>query len=247
MLFLHGMLLSRHQWTDNLPALAEHVQPVCLELWGHGDSPTPEDRAHYEMPAMLAQIEQVRESLGTDRILLCGHSFGAGITLHYAARHGDRLRGLVFLNSLSALGPSSRFTDDPARTARLDALLTEGRPALRRMPFHPRHALRLAPEIRQMLLREADRVDPLAVERLNRITGPQLSALSVLHRVQCPTLLVNGLFEKRFQPLRDLALTEIGHCKVADLQAGHAVNLEQAAEFDRAVADFVRSVIALEI
>lgn len=244
MLFVHGMLLSRAQWVAHRDALEQVVQPVFLELWGHGDSPAPVEHDHYTMAAVMGQIEQVRQSLGVEHVLLCGHSFGAGIVMHYAERHPERTRALVFLNSLSALSPPDRFTGDPARQARLDALLLEGRPALRRMPFHPRHALRLPQALREMLLREADRADPLAVERLNRVTGPELSALTVLESIRCPTLLVNGVFEKRFQPLRDLALARLPDCRVADLQAGHAVNLEAPDDFERVVVEFIRCVAA---
>lgn len=239
MFLLHGMLASREHWTLNLVALRQVVQPVFLELWGHGDSPAPTDSADYQMSAILAQFERLRESLMVEQVFICGHSFGAGIAMRYAIEHPQHVSGLVFLNSLSALTPPSLFTDNPERKARMDALEKDGAAGFRRLPFHPRNALRLPRFIRDILIKEADRVVPQAVVLLNRITGPQLSVLQDIKRIQCPTLLVNGRFEKRFQAMRDIAANEITDCTVIDLDAGHAVNLEQSAGFDEAITDFV--------
>ena len=52
LLLVHGFLSGRSQWKLNLAALSEVVQPVVLELWGHGRSPSPEDVARYH-PARL--------------------------------------------------------------------------------------------------------------------------------------------------------------------------------------------------
>ena len=82
-------------------------------------------------------------------------------------------------------------------------------------------------------------MDPRAFARLSTITGPQLSVTTELHRIACPTLLVNGVWEKTFQPLRDIAVRDIPGCEVADLQAGHAVNLENVAAFNQVVAEFL--------
>ena len=58
------------------------------------------------------------------------------------------------------------------------------------------------------------------------------------HDLAVPTLLVNGRFEKVFQPDRDFAAATIPGIEIVDLDAGHSVNIEAAAGFDRAVTDF---------
>ncbi len=243
MFFLHGMLASRQHWALNLPALSRIVQPVCLELWGHGDSPAPADDACYEMSAIQAQIEAVRESLALPRLFICGHSFSAGIVLRYAIEHADRVQGLVFLNSLSALAPNTLFTNNPQRQERIESVATLGAEAFRRMTFHPRNARRLPEEVREVLIREADRVSPEGFVKLNTITGPQLTVLDDLPRLKTPSLLVNGRFEKRFQPMREIAAKQIPGCQVVDLDAGHAVNIEQSEPFDIAVTEFVNKLL----
>jgi pimeloyl-ACP methyl ester carboxylesterase len=57
-----------------------------------------------------------------------------------------------------------------------------------------------------------------------------------------PTLLVNGTWEKRFQPMREAAAKAIPGVTVVDLPAGHSVNIEAAEGFDAAVKAFVERV-----
>ncbi|MFT3801378.1 MAG: alpha/beta fold hydrolase [Burkholderiaceae bacterium] len=243
---LHGMLSSHRQWTSNLDALARFSRPVLFDLWGHGDSPCPLDRESYELESLIEQIDRVRRELGADRVLLCGQSFGAGLMMRYAIAYPERVIALVITNSMSALSPPHAFGTPEQRAERAARIEAGGRAAIRDLPFHPRHAKRLAPDVRQTLISAADQVDPRAFARLSTISAPRLSVSDELHRLRTPTLLVNGRWEKSFQPLRESAQRSIADCRVADVEAGHAVNLENAAAFDEAVGDFFQQALARE-
>lgn len=241
---VHGMLSSRLQWLPNLAAITEVARPVVFELWGHGRSPAPEDPKWYDVDAVIDQFEAAREELGADRILLCGQSLGAALTLRYAIRHPERVIAQVFTNSISALSPPERFRMSDERLAMIEELEKDGRAALSRLPIHPARARRLSPEVRDLLVREADQADPAGIARIMRFTAPNLSVAADLARTRCPTLLVNGLWEKGFQDLRGQAERLIPGCRVADLQAGHAVNLEAPEAFNQAVTGFLRSALS---
>ena len=71
------------------------------------------------------------------------------------------------------------------------------------------------------------------------MTSPSLSIADRLAEIRVPTLLVNGTWEKRFQPMRERAAKLIPGVTVVDLPAGHSVNVEAAVGFDRAVTEFV--------
>ncbi|MFZ9408221.1 MAG: alpha/beta fold hydrolase, partial [Burkholderiaceae bacterium] len=102
---VHGMMASHRQWLRHLDRLWPKVRPVMVDLWGHGDSPTPADDDPYHMAAAISQFERIREHLGIERWLLCGHSFGACFSLRYSISHPERTLGQVFTNSLSGLSP----------------------------------------------------------------------------------------------------------------------------------------------
>lgn len=239
---VHGLLASHRQWLPNLAALRAHARPVLIDLWGHGKSPAPLADAPYEADAILEQIERVRIELGAARIVVCGHSFGAGLTLRYAFQYPRNVLGQVFTNSLSALSPPETFGTPAEREARAAAIEAGGRDTIRSMPFHPRNATRLDPAVRAELIAQADAVDPGGVARLMRVTGRRLCVLDDLPRVACPTLLVNGRWEKTFQALRDRALAGIPGCQVVDVEAGHAVSLENPRGFEAAVVSFLASL-----
>ena len=62
-----------------------------------------------------------------------------------------------------------------------------------------------------------------------------------LHRLEVPTLLVNGRWESRFQPCVQEAVDQISDFRVVSLEGGHSINIEQPEGFDAAVLDFIRS------
>jgi 2-succinyl-6-hydroxy-2,4-cyclohexadiene-1-carboxylate synthase len=238
MLMVHGFLSSRGQWRPNLAALGDVVRPVLLELFGHGRSPAPEDAAAFRVERYLETFEAIRERLGAERWFVCGQSFGAGLTIRYALTHPERVIGQVFTNSNSALAEA----DLGEQEARAAAVEQGGRQALEAMRIHPVNARRLPEAVKRELVEDAARIEPRAIAQAIRTTRTAVSVLADLDKLRVPTLFVNGRHEKRFQPLRDRAVDLIPNCQVVDLDGGHPVNIDAAAEFNRAVAAFVRSL-----
>lgn len=239
-LLVHGFLSSRAQWRPNLDALKAVCRPVMVELWGHGRSPAPRDADSYRVERYLAMFEDIRRSLGARQWFVCGQSFGAGLTLHYALRHPEAVLAQVFTNTMAALS----LPEERARAVRMRVRAEEieraGLEAVRTLPFHPRFARRFPPDIHREILADADRIDPVAVASALRLTSPFLSVVASFGETRVPTLLVNGLRETRFQPMRDRAKKLLPALETADLDAGHSVNVEAAEKFNATVVDFLR-------
>jgi pimeloyl-ACP methyl ester carboxylesterase len=239
-LFLvHGILSSRAQWRPNLPALASVTRPVVIELLGHGRSPAPEDPACYRLSAYLDAFEAIRRQLGVEQIVTCGQSFGAGLTLNYGLAFPERVIAQVFTNTNSGLTPRDDGERARLRAERMRAVAAGGRAAVEQLPFHPRNAKRLPPDVLEELVADAEHIAPMAILHSMETTLPELSLTHRLSEISRPTLLVNGTWEKRFQPLRQRAAAAIPDCRVVDLAGGHSINLEAAADFDAAVLAFL--------
>jgi 2-succinyl-6-hydroxy-2,4-cyclohexadiene-1-carboxylate synthase len=242
MLLVHGFLSSRSQWRANLPALKQVSSPVLLELLGHGRSPAPIEPEPYKVASYIAAFEAIRESLGADRWVVCGQSFGAGLAIQYAIERPERVMGVVFTNSISALSPK----DDPERAAaqeeRARSIEEGGRAALEALRIHPRHAKRFPEHIKTEMVADAERIAPEGILRSIALTSPDLSIADRLGDVQVPSMLVNGLWEKRFQPMRAKVAAEMPGVRIVDLDGGHSINIEAADGFDRAVTEFVRGL-----
>lgn len=235
LLLVHGFLSSRAQWRLNLEALQAVCRPVVLELWGHGRSPAPDDPALYRVSAYIAAFEEIRRRLGAERWFVCGQSFGAGLTMRYALEHSGRVPGQVVTNSVSAFSNM----DQTGRIDRALAVEKGGRAALEAWPIHPRKARRLPEAVRDALWADADLLDPASVALSMRHTAPGLAIVDDMPSFTVTTLLVNGLREAAFQPLRKRAETEIPDCRVVDLDGGHSVNIDAAEGFNEAVCAFI--------
>jgi 2-succinyl-6-hydroxy-2,4-cyclohexadiene-1-carboxylate synthase len=243
LLLVHGICSSRAQWRLNLDDLGEFCTPVVVELLGHGRSESPADPNAYRVEAYVARFEALRAELGAERWAICGQSFGAGLTLNYALAHPDRVIGQVFTNSNSALAPApaTPAVADEVRRERAAAFERRGRAALEAMPFYPKRTGRLTPAVEDELVRDAELIDLAAFFETLRTTTSGLSVAGRLAEIAVPTLLVNGVREKTFQPFRDQAAATIPGLQVVDLDGGHPINLDRPAEFTTAVRAFLAS------
>jgi 2-succinyl-6-hydroxy-2,4-cyclohexadiene-1-carboxylate synthase len=238
LLLVHGFLSSRAQWRPNLAALRQYVRPVIVELWGHGRSPVPEDPAAYRVTSYIDAFEAIRRELGVDRWVVCGQSFGAGLTIRYAHSHPAHVVGQIFTNSVSALSAPGERESDAKRLLWADALERDGHSAIEALRFHPRFATRFASEVKREMLEDAALIQPAAIANAIRYTTPQLSVVDCLGELTAPSLLVNGLWERPFQPLRDRAANLLPSLEIVDLEGGHSINVEAPAPFNDAVARF---------
>lgn len=240
LLLLHGFLSSRNHWLPNLPALRrQHYRIVLAELPGHGETRGCTDAAALHPDALADALDAGRQALGIDRWSICGQSFGAAVTLRHALRHPASVSAQVWTNGNRVI---AQPWDDAARAAhqaRRDRLASEGREALARERFHPRFAHRFPEDIRTLLAEDADNCDIDTLVAIMDHATPHLSLRDRFPQTRVPTLLVNGLFERTFQPNRDFAAAALPAMEVVDLQGGHSINIEQPEAFDAAVLDFL--------
>jgi len=232
LLLLHGFLSSNLQWAPNRERLSQCFQLIAVELWGHGATPAPPDPARYRVASYVDELERIRATLGIERWLVCGQSFGAGIAIQYALACAGAVSGLAIANSRSALntvGDAGRESSSLEAWERTDP---------RSLPFHPCHAKRFPARLKARMERAADAVPAMAIWQATATTAPELSCRGLVEKLQTPTLLLNGRFEKSFQADRDFAAAKIPGIEIVDLDAGHSVNIEAAADFDAALIAF---------
>jgi pimeloyl-ACP methyl ester carboxylesterase len=112
-LLLHGLASNARIWERTAPALAlGGLAPLALDLRGHGLSDRPSDG--YDWATVTEDLRQASRTLGLDRPLVVGHSWGAGLALHLAASGlggGARPRGVVLID-----GGISQLDDLPGAT-----------------------------------------------------------------------------------------------------------------------------------
>ena len=240
LLLIHGFLSSRAQWQPNLDALRQVCRPVLLELYGHGRSPAPAGGECYEPGAYARAIDTIRGQLGVPDWFVCGYSLGAAISLRYALEFPDRVRGHVFTNSASAFAEPAEVAAWRANASESAARIRRGGlAAVERLAVHPKRARRLPPATHDALLADAALIDPAGIAGALEWTLPTASVRTELADNSRPALLVCGRFERRFAPHRQFAEAAMPHLAIADVDSGHAVNMQAAEAFNTAVCAFV--------
>ncbi len=238
MLMLHGMLSSNAQWDLNSDALGQELHLFMAELPGHGRSPAYDDPAHYAPGWVIQELEQIRVKAGIERWWVCGQSLGGAIAIRYCLAHPEHVSGLIFTNSRAVFGVSRSNPPEPDRPGG-DPDPTPVPLTTRDLPIHPINATRLPQPLRERLIRAADAV---RIQTFHEFAAHMKEWQSVddLPQLQVPVLLVNGRWEKRFQPYIVEARSRIARLDIVDLEGGHAINAEQPEGFNTAAIDFVK-------
>lgn len=114
LLFVHGNGAHAYWWAFVAPFFSEYFNVVAMDLSGMGDSGR---REHYSMEHFVDEQILVCEDSGlfdADRPpIVVGHSFGGFVTILTGALHGQRLGGVVIVDS--PVSPPERRDDGPPR------------------------------------------------------------------------------------------------------------------------------------
>lgn len=240
LLLVHGLLSSRNHWLPNLAALRQVFRTIRVDLPGHGLSPALAGSDLLTPDALVRALDDMRQRLGLAAWAICGQSFGAGLTLRYALQFPDHVPFHIFTNATVAVSQMTPAEVLASWTTRLHRLKTGGDAALLQEPVHPRNARRWPEALRAVLSADAVGIKPQAYTALIEQALAHSPLGHDLPRIRPPGLLVNGLFERRFQPLRAILPAVMPGLRIVDLPGGHSVNIDNPAGFDAAVLDYAR-------
>jgi pimeloyl-ACP methyl ester carboxylesterase len=257
MLLLHGFGNEAHVWDDFAPLVAPHYRVLAMDHRGHGDSDR-DSEGRYGYDSLVADVEAVIDHLEFERLVVVGHSMGGRTAIRFAARHAERMAGLVVVDA----GPDLdwrgvlKIRDDAARAPDSFASVREFEGQLARaLPMASpevisrlaRHALRERPDGRF-----EHKLDPFFRRGVSQPAAPEEMAKAsqgesaelwdALAKITCPTLVVRGAASDVLSPeTADRMVDEVlpqGTLAVV-AQAAHAVMVENPDGFNRAVCEFV--------
>ena len=130
--FVHGWPLHSDMWQYQMLHLADAgIRVIAYDQRGCGRSSDPGNG--YDFDTLCDDLASLIEHLGLQKVVLVGHSIGAGQIVRYLSRHGrDRVAGIVLL---SASLPFIQQSDDnpdgvaPAHFEHLRMLIRTDTPA----------------------------------------------------------------------------------------------------------------------
>ena len=233
MILLHGFTGSSASWGDGLidGLTSAGVQPVLVDLPGHGRHVGETDPADFTLDAALGSIS---EAGGAEPGPILGYSMGGRLALAYAVRHPERVSYLILESASPGLATESSRADrrasDETLALRLETdgietfvELWETQPLFGSQSVLPQE-VRAALRARRLL----NDADSLAAALRGLGTGALPSYWGDLERLKVPTLILVGELDQKFAEIGQKAARQFPDVRLAVVPgAGHAVHLER--------------------
>ena len=250
--FVHEFAGDHRSWEPQMRFFSRRHRCIAYAARGYPPSDVPPDVASYSQRRAAADILAVMDGAGIDRAHVVGLSMGAFATLHFGLDHPERALSLV----IAGIGYGAEKRHEAEFRAHADAAARgfEAQGSRRFAEIYGSSAARVQFEAkdprgwREMVdwLGEHDPRGAANTMRGVQAQRPSLYDLEErLRRLALPTLIIAGdeddqtlqpgIFLKRTIPASGLLVLP---------KTGHAINLEEPAAFNQAVADFHAQVTA---
>jgi pimeloyl-ACP methyl ester carboxylesterase len=245
LILLHGVSATHANWEHTIPAFADRWRVIAPDLPGHGRSDKPD--APYTIDFYAGIIRSLGHVLGVPEAIVVGNSLGGQIAIEIALTYPRWTRALVLAAPAGGFGSTIRALRWAIGTVANPAVLRVTLPlALERCFYDPTQPG--CDERRRILAERLAHEDyPSFARAVTRsLTGAVEAGSQPLHGLVQPTLLVWGR-EDRFIALSGSRrlMREVPHARLAVIErCGHLPMLERPREFNRAMAEFLRSVEA---
>ncbi|GAB0170277.1 alpha/beta hydrolase [Lysinibacillus sp. CTST325] len=254
LIFLHGLGSSGLAFGELAKHLPEyHI--VSFDLPGHGYAKALEEEKAYFPSNLIVGIEEIiNQQLGNTPHYLIGHSFGADLSLHYAAKYPNRLKGIILLDggylSSQDLGMTlenelqgiEKFCDE-VRFSSWDVFFESEKEELSRWSEELKEASRAQ-------VKEQDGEIRLTI---STFTGQSIikgidaePVTDIVEQVQCPALLIHATKPSELESTRKKSI-QILQTKIKNLDiepiadAGHDIFREAPKDVARKIRTWVEN------
>ncbi len=233
--FVHGWSCDRTYWREQMDAFGARHEVVAIDLAGHGESGT--GRVAWTMPAFGDDVVAVVDRLGLERVILVGHSMGGDVVVEAALRLGDRVAGVVWVDTYRTL-------EEVSTAEELEAFV-----APFRLDFRARTRRFVAgmfpptadPVLAEWIAEDMASAPPdIAIDALAHAMGNDGPILGALDRLDAPVVAINPDDE----PTDVGSLRRHGVETVLVRGTGHFPMLEDPAQFNRVLAEVVATLAA---
>lgn len=241
--FLHGIGGNRHNWGAQLSEFGARYRALALDLRGYGESDDFDGELIFE--DFVEDVAKVAIALELPPLHLVGLSMGGLVAQAFYAAHPERVASLTLVACSPGSAPvfpgERRASFAEARLKPLEqggsveTLAGSLAPSL----VSPQAPPEIVAAVRDSLLR-------LRVPNYLRTLRARLAIEPFLDlaAIDVPVLVMAGSADRLAPPsqMQDIARRIRGSRFVLVEHAGHLLNLERAAQFNRALEDFLASV-----
>ena len=243
---IHGHPFDHTMWDPQVEALSAYYEVIVPDLRGYGESTLPVSAAT-RFEDYATDVLLLLDALKIKSFHLAGLSMGGQIIMEMYRQAPERLRSLIFADTFAGPDtPEAKTARDVAATQMeqegMNAYASESIHKMIRSEHVTAQPLVAAHVLKMMLS-----TNPVAAATAMRARGERSNYLTdVLPHINIPTLIIVGR-QDEFTPVakaeelhRNLQSSKL----VIIEDAGHMPNLEQPAEFNKTLLDFLNNISA---
>jgi len=247
LVLLHGYALNGIMWEPQRPVFARTNTVITIDLRGFGKSSCGKE---WSGSIMAGDVRGLMESLDLSDVSILGFSMSGPVAFRVALEMPKTVARLIMVSSIlpSSGRPKARKETELQRKE-LDILRLRGPRAwaeamgLWKGPLVD-NIFKLNPEARPVWERMIARHNPdylLRMMNARNASSPKTDWRSRLGEIAIPALIVAGALDKSFLDGANYLNRIIPHSGLTVIEgAGHMVNLESPAKFNKALGDFLR-------
>jgi 3-oxoadipate enol-lactonase len=232
--FLHGVGSDKSVWRPQMTYFTQCRRALAFDYPGYGESdPVPEDATRDDYAKAI--IDALR-ALNVQRAHVCGLSLGGVVAIAIYAEAPELCASLIIADSF-AVHPEGREIYDRsiAGSANMRAMAEARVDVLLAQPADG--------AVRAETIATMSRIDPVAY-RIGARAVWLADQRDRASRIAAPTLIMCGDDDQATPPIlsRELHALIRGSRLKMIAGAGHLANIEQPAQFNRIVDEFIREV-----
>jgi 3-oxoadipate enol-lactonase len=235
--FSNSLATSIAMWDEQAAALKNSYRVLRYDQRGHGGTDAPTGR--YAFDTLLADAVALLDALNIKKAHFAGLSMGGATALGLAERYPDRLDRVIVCDSPCQSTPqSSQQWEERIAVAQKQGIAALVEPTVSRW-FPPDIFAKNPPHIDKV--RAMIRATPVDGFIGCAAALADHDYAAAVRSVRCPALFLVGEKDAPAPAMRKLHEKLAGSRYIELPGAGHISNMDRPAEFNRAVADFLRS------
>ncbi len=241
---IHGFPLDRSMWFHQRSSIGSMYRVILPDLRGHGTSAAPD--GIYTVDEMADDVLELLDALQiTDPVVVGGLSMGGYVALSIAARHPERLKALMLMNTrASADTPeAARVREELARQIETSGN-TKAVVAVMLPKLFARATFEHHPEVVARMHDRMARTPARAVAGTLRGLAIRPDRTPDLPGIGVPTLILAGVDDALISVEESESMARLipGAKLVIIPEAGHMAPLENHQVTDAAILEFLQSL-----
>lgn len=244
LLFIHGYPLSGKIWKPQMEELSDIASLISVDLRGHGESYPFE--GPYTMDLLADDCKRLIDNLNIKTpILVCGLSMGGYVTLALYRRYPQIFRGMILTSTRS--GPDTLEAKLNRDTSIMNvrqhgvSLIAENMLPKMVSPMTLSSKPDLVNSIRDIMVETSVQGVVGALQGMR----DRPDSTPILSQINFPVLIIHGADDQliSIHEAESMNIHIPGSRLINIPEAGHLPNLEQPEKFNRALRDFIQSLV----